>query len=399
MKFCAVICEYNPFHNGHLYQLNKIREESGCDKILCLMSGNFTQRGEAALFSKYERARQAIENGADVVLELPTAFSVAPAEIFAEGAISLIASIPSVSSLAFGCESGNKEQFLQAARATLSESKEFKALMKENMKDGTSYVKARTDAALQLNSDIDEALLKNPNNILGVEYCRALLNQASSISPLPIPRVGGGYADTSILSDFSSASALRGALLMEKRPKKALKRNLPKNVYEAVEEWKPCAFETAVLTALLTTPASAVAECTDCSEGLENRLQAMTRSNPEYSAMLKKTVSKRYTLSRLKRILCQNFLGLKLKDVREYLSSPLYLNVLGVEKTEGESLLAELAQSSLPLLVRKSDTLPLKKSAQECFEKDAQANDIYNVLTGSTYHEYETLFVDRPAKK
>ena len=90
MNFCAVICEYNPFHNGHLYQLGKIREESGCHKILCVMSGNFTQRGEAALFSKYERAKHAVENGADVVLELPTAFAVAPAEIFAEGAVSLI---------------------------------------------------------------------------------------------------------------------------------------------------------------------------------------------------------------------------------------------------------------------------------------------------------------------
>ena len=395
MKFCAVICEYNPFHNGHLYKLNKIREESGCDKILCVMSGNFTQRGEAALLSKYERAKLAVENGADVVLELPTAFAVAPAEIFAEGAVSLIATIPSVTSLAFGCESGTKEDFLAAAEATLSESKEFKALIKENMKDGTSYVKARTDAALSLNSDIDEALLTSPNNILGVEYCRALLSRNSDISPLPIPRVGGGYADTSMLADFSSATALRGALLMEKRPAKALKRNLPKNVYAALEAWKPCAFETTVLTALLTAPADTVAECTDCSEGLENRLQAMTRSNPEYSAMLKKTVSKRYTLSRLKRILCQNFLGLRLKDVRDYLSSPLYLNVLATEKADGEKLLSELSRSSLPLLVRKSDTLPLKRNALACFEQDAKANDLYNVLTGCIYHEYETLFVER----
>ena len=398
MKFCAVICEYNPFHNGHLYQLNKIREESGCDKILCLMSGNFTQRGEAALLSKYERARLAVENGADVVLELPTAFAVAPAEIFAEGAISLIAAIPAVRTLAFGCESGSKDDFLLAARATLNESKEFKALIKENMKDGTSYVKARTDAALTLNSDIDEALLTSPNNILGVEYCRALLSRNSDIEPLPIPRVGGGYADTSMLADFSSATALRGALLMEKRPAKALKRNLPKNVYAALETWKPCAFETAVLTALLSVPDETVAECTDCSEGLENRLQAMTRSNPEYGAMLKKTVSKRYTLSRLKRILSENFLGLKLKDVRDYLSAPLYLNVLATEKAEGEKMLSELSKSALPLLVRKSDTLPLKKSALACFEQDAKANDLYNVLTGSTYHEYETLFVERNTK-
>lgn len=399
MKFCAVICEYNPFHNGHLYQLKKIREESGCDKIACVMSGNFTQRGEAALFSKYDRARHAVLNGADVVLELPTAFAVAPAEIFAEGAVSLIAAIPAVSTLAFGCESGSEEEFLAAARATLSESKEFKALMKESMKEGTSYVKARTDAVLALNSDIDEALLKSPNNILGVEYCRALLNRSSDISPLPIARVGGGYADTSMLSDFSSATALRGALLMEKRPAKALKRNLPKDVYADCKEWTPGSFEKAALTALLRAPADKVADCADCSEGLENRLLAMTRSNPEYHTMLKKTVSKRYTLSRLKRILAQTLLGLRLKDVKEYLDSPLYLNVLSVEKTDAENILSELSKSALPLLVRKSDTLPLKKNARECFEKDVQANDIYNVLTGSAYNEFETLFVERSDRK
>ena len=186
---------------------------------------------------------------------------------------------------------------------------------------------------------------------------------------------------------------------MEKRPKKALKRNLPKDVYTDIEAWKPSAFEPAVLTALLSAPLTEIAECTDCSEGLENRLQAMTRSNPEYHAMLKKTVSKRYTLSRLKRILAENFLGLKLKDVRDYLSSPLYLNVLAAEKADSENLLSELSNSTLPLLVRKSDTLPLKKSALACFEMDAKANDLYNVLTGSTYNEYETLFVDRPARR
>lgn len=399
MKICAVICEYNPFHNGHLYQLNKIRAESGCDKILCLMSGNFTQRGEAALFSKYVRARHAVENGADAVIELPAAFAVAPAEIFAEGAVSLIATIPAVTTLAFGCESGDRDKFLAAAKATLSESKEFKALVKENMKDGTSFVKARTDAALTLNSDIDEALLTNPNNILGVEYCRALLAKQSGITPFPIPRVGGGYADASVLADFSSATALRGALLLEKRPVKALKRNLPKTVFADIKNWSPCAFETAALTALLTTPSGEIAECTDCAEGLENRLQAMTRSNPDYNAMLKKCVSKRYTLSRLKRILCENFLGLKLKTVRDFLSSPLYLNLLGVEKNDSENLLSELSQSSLPLIVRKSDALALKKNALASFETDALANDLYNVLTGNTYHEYETLFVNRPLRK
>ena len=188
MKFCAVICEYNPFHNGHKYQLAEARRLSGCDKLLCIMSGNFTQRGEAAVFHKYERARHAVLGGADAVIELPAAFAVAPAEVFARGAIHILASLPAVSALAFGCESGTKEDFLKTARALLSESKQFKATLKENMKDGTSYIRARNAALLASGADVDEALLSSPNNILGTEYCRAILSEGSAIEPIPVPR-------------------------------------------------------------------------------------------------------------------------------------------------------------------------------------------------------------------
>lgn len=301
--------------------------------------------------------------------------------------------------LAFGCESGEKEDFLAAAKATLSESKEFKNLIRENMKDGTSFVKARTNATLALNTDIDEALLKNPNNILGVEYCRALAGKASEITPLPIRRVGGGYADTSVLAEFSSATALRGALLLKKRPKKALKRNLPKTVWKDALAWTPCAFETTALATLVSSSAEEVAECTDCAEGLENRLKTLARSNPEYHSMLKKAVSKRYTLSRLKRILCENLLKLKLKTVKEFLSTPLYLHLLGVEKGDGENILSELSKSALPLIVRKGDALALKKTALACFDTDTFANDLYHILTGNSYRSHETLFIERPVRK
>lgn len=393
MKICAVICEYNPFHNGHLYQLKEIRNRSGCDKTLCLMSGNFTQRGEAAVFHKYVRARHAVENGADLVLELPAAFAVSPAELFARGAVHILNSIPAVSALAFGCESGTAESFLAAARATLAEDKQFKAALKENMKDGTSYAKARTQTALAFNGDVDEALLSSPNNILGTEYCRALLNEGSDIEPLPVLRVGGGYADTSLLKDFSSATALRRALEETKRPERALKRNLPGNVYASFANYRPVPFEQTALCALVRTPADDIALCPDCSEGLENRLKAMAKSNPVYGEMLGKVVSKRYTLSRLKRILAQNLLKIRLKDARGYLASPLYYKVLAVKKEGAEELLAELEKGAFPSVVRKSDAIALKKSAAECFALDVRANDIYNALSGIHTNEYETLFV------
>ncbi len=394
MKFCAVICEYNPFHNGHRYQLNEIRARSGCDKILCLMSGNFTQRGEAAILGKYQRARHAVECGADLVLELPAAFSVSSAELFAKGAVHILGSIPSVTTLAFGCESGDKESFLAAAQATLNESKEFKAALKENMKGGTSYIRARNAAVLAFHDEIDESLLSAPNNVLGTEYCRAILAEKVKIDPLPIIRIGGRYADTSLFKNFSSATALRACLKEDTRKaRKALKRNVPEHVLDDLKNAKDLPFEQACFCALAAAEAEDVADCPDCSEGLENRLKSMARYNPEYDAALAKIVSKRYTLSRLKRILTQNFLGVYLKDVRSYVQSQLYYKVLAVKKTDAENLLGELSKGEFPSVVRKSDYNLLKKDARDCFETDIYANDMYNALSGEYTGEFDTLFV------
>ncbi len=394
MKICAVICEYNPFHNGHKYQLGKIREASGCDKIVCVMSGNFTQRGDMAVFDKFTRARHAVENGADVVLELPVSFAVSPAELFARGAVKIICSVPAVDTLAFGCESGSAENFLHAANVTLSESKEFKNALKENMKGGASYIKARTEAVLQFHGDVDEALLTSPNNILGTEYCRALLSEKSAIKPLPIPRIGGGYADTSLFKNFSSATALRACMEEDsRRSRKALKNNLPESVYRDALLAEKYPFEQAEMYALAAAAEEEIAQCPDCSEGLENRLKALAKTNPARDELMEKAVSKRYTLSRLKRILAQNLLKIKLKDVRRFLENPLYCNVLAVKKEGSDETLALFGEGKFPLVVRKSDAAALKKEAFDCFATDVRANDIYNALTGRHSNEYQTLFV------
>lgn len=394
MEFCSVICEYNPFHNGHKYQLEQLRKQSGCDAVLCLMSGNFTQRGEMAVMDKYTRAKHAIENGADIVLELPTTFAVCPAELFAAGAVHILSSIPAVTTLAFGCESGTKEDFLRAAKATLSEEKQFKAALKENMKDGTSYVKARTKTVLALYSDVDEALLTSPNNILGTEYTRAVLSQNARIEILPIPRIGGGYADTAPLKNFSSATALRACMADDsKKARKLLKSNVPFSVFLDAVKCGSYPYKQAAVCALLARGAEEVMRCPDCSEGLENRLRAMAKSNPDYEDMLAKVVSKRYTLSRLKRILLQNFLCVTRQDARAFTSVPLYCKVLAVKKRHSDELLAALSQGSYPLLSRKSSYGTLKKEAAVCFETDVRATELYNALTGKRTSEYETLFV------
>ncbi len=394
MKICAVICEYNPFHNGHLHQLAEIGKQSDHGKLLCVMSGNFTQRGEAAVFDKYTRARHAVLAGADAVVELPAAFAVSPAELFAEGAVHILSSIPAVATLAFGCESGTKEDFLAAARASLREDKAFRTQLKERMKDGTSYPKARTETLLALNSDVDEALFTSPNNLLGTEYTRAILERGAAIEPLPLLRVGGGYADRELKKNFSSATALRAVLGDgSMKVRRVLKSNLPDMVYADALRYRPIPYDEAALCALLTADADAVSKTPDCSEGLENRMRSMARVNPTAEGMLEKVVSKRYTRSRVKRILLQNFLGVELKAVKSFLASPLYLRVLAVKKEGAEETLSALSQSKFPLVARKSDSFALKKTALECFSLDLRANDLYGALIGRKLPDYELLFV------
>ena len=141
MKICAIICEFNPFHNGHKYILDKARELSGCDALICIMSGSFTQRGNICVIDKFLRAKHAVVCGADCILELPTAFSVAPAEIFAKGAVKILSSVPEIDTLAFGCESGSEADFLSAAKILSDESGNFKEALKKSLDTGESYAK------------------------------------------------------------------------------------------------------------------------------------------------------------------------------------------------------------------------------------------------------------------
>ncbi len=392
MKFCAIICEYNPFHNGHKYLFSKVKE-AGYEHILCLMSGNFVQRGEEAVFGKYVRARHAVQNGADAVLELPACFSVSPAELFARGAIHILSALGNVEALAFGCESGDKAEFLRVAKLLSREDKSFKNALKENMKDGTSYIRARNAAILSTGGEIGESFLSTPNNILGIEYCRALLAEKSAIEPLPVLRTGSGHGDLVPKENFSSSSAIRERMKKGARKDlKLLKANLPPDVYADCAEYRELPYKRAALLALLRAEREKIALAPDCSEGLENRLLSMAKTNPDYDALLSKVVSKRYTASRLRRILMQNFLGVSVKEVKNFLSVPLYANVLAVKKEGAEEILSSLA-GGIPLIARKSDYLLLKKDALACFERDVRANDLYNVLTGAYTSEFLTLFV------
>ena len=369
MKICAIICEYNPFHNGHLYQMRLAKEQSGADALLCLMSGNFVQRGEAAVLDKFTRARHAVLSGADAVIELPSPFATSSAELFAKGAISLLKGIPQVKTLCFGAETADSERLKNTAKLLLNEPTIVSEKIKKFTDEGMSYAKARV---LAYDGLIEEDLLSSPNNILALEYMKAILSLGADIEILPIQRQGSFYSDDKLAENFSSATAIRKAILQGEDPSS----NLPSYVAKDLPKTTENSLDALEKFALLSKDKAEIAKVCDCTEGLENALKkAATLSAP----LAQSLTSARYTASRIRRIALQNLLGIEKDFIQQCLSEPLYLRMLAVKKSATE-LLSVLGSATLPLLIRAQDRTVLSGVGKACFEKDIFSENVYSIL-------------------
>lgn len=371
MKICAIICEYNPFHNGHLYQLSEARKQSGADAVLCLMSGNFVQRGEAAILDKYTRSKHALLAGADIVIELPTPFATSNAELFAKGAIHLLSHIPSVKTLCFGAENADKLTFYSAARLLNEEPQEVSEKIKKLVSSGASYARARSQAFAGF---IPLDVLVSPNNILGLEYMRAILANNANIDILPLQRKGANYTESILHENFSSASAIRSAV--EKG--ECVQGNVPNFVLDDLPKTTQNQLELLEKYALLFHSEQEISSVCDCTEGLENALKRAAETNEPLTQLL---TSARYTSSRIRRIALQNLLKIQESLIRRSLQSPLYLRILAAKK-ERSDVLSALGESDFPIIARAHDKKALSGTAKECFEKDLFAEKVYGILCG-----------------
>ncbi len=391
MKICFAVCEYNPFHNGHLYHINKIKEEVKPDCLAIIMSGCFTQRGEIAVTDKYTRASHAIKAGADVVFELPTVFATGNAEIFAKGAVSLANAFSGENVLCFGTENGEKHKLLATAKSLLSETKEFKKLYKEELKTGVSAIKAKVNALAKMNiENVDLELLKSPNNILGIEYTKAIISLKSNLDIFPILREGAGYNDEVLYKDISSASAIRKAIADGKLKK--TRSSLPDFVYRDLPKSLPNC-DDLIFYSILKATKQELKEIIDCSEGLENRIKALAKTSDSLEELKDKLKTKRYTYTRISRILLSSMLGLEEGFIRKCLSDDLYLKVLAISKDK-TNLLSELSKmTETPIITRKKDADGLVGIAKTCFERDVYANDVYGFVTKNKTNEYEMKII------
>ncbi len=361
MKLGALVAEFNPIHAGHKILIDKIKEENNA--VIAIMSGNFVQRGECAIFEKSQRAKAAIGCGVDLVLELPAVYALSSAESFARGSVGTLSACGCVDGLYFGSECGDIEKISLCADALNSESEEFSKILSEKLAEGMNFPAARQ---LALQSVLPEGeILDMPNNILGVEYVRELKRLRCNIIPHTIKRVGAGYNDTESVGEIPSASAIRNIIKSNKVAKGLMLGEFSSPVFMKD-------FDIIVASRLKAISKEELILIPDCNEEIATRLKGACTYNT-FEEIVENASCKSYTQSRIRRILCNMIIG----NNFNLLPSPSYIRPLAFNDKGSEILRKMKRTASLPLAARgavlKDDFV---------FHLECRATDIYNLARG-----------------
>lgn len=396
-KTAAVIAEYNPFHKGHEYQIQETRRLTGANYILVVMSGNFVQRGEPAIFEKSVRTRMALLCGADLVLELPVPYASASAEDFASGAVSLLQRLGVVDYLSFGSEEGSLIPLKEASEILSSESPAFSQALKEALRQGLTFPQARSLALERcgLSSAALKAALSS-NNLLGIEYLKALSRFSSSIEPITIQRKGSGYHDSSLSEDpchYASASAIRKTMMNSTSGFHVQERffsHLPENLRSFYQEnsFYPlfpddCSLllNYQLLTVLLKN--EVLTEFTDFSEELARRLSAMASQPQTFTQRIQSLKTRQYTYTRVSRCLLHLMLNHKASHMAQFRREgyPSYARVLGFRRDAAPLLRKIKENSQLPLITKAAKaSSQLEGTSALIWEQEIYASHLYHAL-------------------
>jgi predicted nucleotidyltransferase len=392
MKISSIIAEYNPLHNGHVYHIQKTKEVTDSDAIICIMSGNYVQRGIPAIIDKWNRTRTALECGADLVIELPVIYSLSSAEFFAQGAVSLLNSLGLVDSICFGSELGDMNFILSIAGLLNTEPEDFKVSLRKYLDEGATFPLARSKALEEYissnwQSDYNfnlKEVLNSSNNILAIEYCKSLLKLKSSIKPFTIRREGGTYNSQELNNTFSSATSIR-KFLKGNSSLHELEFHLPKPSYRTLINLKEnnynFVFEDSMFKYIkyksFTSPSN-INNLPDVSEGLDNKIYKAVKAAESYHELTENVKSKRYTYTRIGRILCQYFIGFENYDT-EFLRTIQcpHARVLGFNEVGTNILKALKETSSIPVYNK------LPKILTSTLSLDLQATKSYSLLNNS----------------
>ncbi len=416
----GIIAEYNPFHNGHAYQLKKAKELSGADYCIAAISGDFVQRGGPAVFDKYTRAAMALDAGADLVVELPPVFASSSAEDFAACGVALLDAM-GVSHLCFGSESGDLEELSAAADLLVEEPEEYQQALRQYLKEGYTFPQARAAALSSYDRNIDLELLNQPNNTLGIEYLKALKKRNSAITPITIKRMGSGYHEAAIFPDqpMASATAIRAVLEAQTAviPNPPISKANPESLQSIISggfgnsdnssdsvqllasQMPAAALELArTRTPLTVDDFSAIlsfrlleldrrgtdlGQFLDVSPELAQRIRRQVLDFSSISSRIQNLKTRQYTYTRISRSLFHILLNMTEDDTirrkqRGYVS---YIRVLGFRRESSALLSAIKKASALPLITKTADASKiLSEHAFSDFQKDLYCSHLYQAV-------------------
>ena len=388
----GIVSEYNPFHNGHLLHLQDSKKLTHTDFTIAVMSGNFVQRGDTSIVDKWTKAEMALKAGIDLVVELPTLYAISSAENFAEGAIKILNSLGIVDYVSFGSEIGEISPLNDVAQVLYKEPKEFSTLIARQLRSGLSYPKAR-ELAIQMyfgSSQKYTEILENPNNILGIEYLKALKKYKSPIRPITLKRKYSDYNSADVKSGIASATAIRTMLQNNKN----IHYVVPFETYELLEEKKKneqiitslSVFSKEIIYTLRKMTLSEIASLPDVSEGLENKIKSAVNTSNTLEDLISKIKSKRYTQTRIQRILLYALLNISAKDMNMSRKQMPYIRVLGFNK-HGKKIISAIANNNPKLQiivsVKKFMENNTDKHLHTMMSKDIFATNVYTLGYGN----------------
>lgn len=394
MTVVGFITEYNPFHFGHKYHLEQSKKITGANYTIAIMSGSFVQRGEPSFIDKWTKAKMAIDNGIDLVIELPFIYATQSAELFAYGGVRLMDSLNIVDYISFGSEIGEIEPLYNIANILIEEPPYFKEKLKHYLSKGASYAVARSHATIEYIKTISpylqydyKEILNNSNNILGIEYLKTLIRINSKIKPVTLKRSGSNYNDADIGKGFASATGIRHTI--KSKSLNSVKNIVPKETYFYLQEFFDQHsnynfienYNQIFLYLLRTINKDELRGYMDVEKGLENRLVDLSNQFNDIRQIIDNSVTKRYPRTRIQRILIQLLNKLD-RETFSYLNSkyPAYIRVLGANRN-GLYLLGQIKEkSSLPVITKFADYKYYKnKDLEDILFYDKRATDLFYI--------------------
>ena len=389
-RVLGIVAEYNPFHNGHLYHIKESIEQCGANYVVCVISGNFVQRGNTSIIDKWTKTKMALCNGADLVIELPTVYSTSSAENFAEGAIKILDSLGIVDTISFGMEAKDIATLNNIANVLYQEPKEYVTMLNHELSKGISFPKARENALMMYLNDIKRYanVLTGANNILAIEYLKTLKKLKSQLMPIGVQRQKVLYHDEMIVDDFASATAIRK--MIATRQFDDIRKVIPRTSYILLaQELKKghyvldlSNFQKEILYILRKMTVQEIKELPDVTEGLENAIKNAADSCNNIIDLVNMIKSKRYTQTRIQRILVYALLGINKKMMEASKKTVPYTRILGYTE-KGKRLISEIMQRNpklnLVTSVKKFLDENKSKTLKDMLQTDIYATNVYTL--------------------